>query len=986
MKMRFRALQNMSAVLTQLLLLQLGCIFISVQAKASSVSCPSGQFAFKNRCVFCHPTCAECEGHELFQCTACGSDEDGRERFLYQGHCRAHCPREFYPDREQYTCLPCIANCEICVNGNICTKCREGYKVQSGICLPVPCGVGEVHDPESGECIECETGCSTCSTDDPEYCNSCTDDYFLYRHQCRQHCPQRTYEESSRGVCLSCPESCLDCRSETLCLICQPGQFLHNGACVNECPQDMFGDARGWRCQPCHSSCLTCHGPGARDCDRCKGLNSPIYGRCPVISCPEGQYFDSGTRDCRYCDVSCRTCYGPTAQNCNTCSTGYMLEQQEAVCVHHCPVGFYGNSSSQQCERCSSNCETCDSGDQCLSCQSGSYQLFLFQGSCWSECPDGYFETAEGTCDPCDDLCLTCDGSRTQCLACRDGRFLENSMCRDNCSVRTFAAEDGTCRRCGPHCDTCIDTSACTRCTFLYLLLNGMCKASCPEGYFEDLDQGVCVQCHESCATCSGPLSDDCESCSSLAPKLYEGTCSEDCPAGTYYQTTSMECQECHQTCALCTGPEATQCTQCVKGLALDPNTMMCGVTGDSDCPPRTFLHANQFTCQACHHHCQSCEGPASTDCQTCALPRYLHNNSCVTECTLGTYSAHEEADGIELGFCMPCDHVCATCSGASSKDCLSCSPGYLHLLSHLCVRHCPTGYYSTGKHCEKCHESCEMCSGPEPDACMVCVPPLLELQGTRVCVEHCPPRFYQSAHTCRQCHTSCKSCTDNTPQSCLTCDWGSILQEGVCYPRCEEGQYYSQNEVCEACDESCKHCSGPGPESCLTCHPEFGLHAVTRRCLVCCQPDEPAKNCCLCHSASALCLETPASAHNKAEDDELNLRSRVYQHTSAALPAALILAVVLALGIFALAQARARKRLCWRQSYERLSGTAGARPDPRTMPHGVPEPEDSGDDADVVYTSRDGSIYRRYGFIHKPESEEEEGDEASENTLLNRT
>lgn len=70
-------------------------------------------------------------------------DEDGRERFLYQGHCRAHCPREFYHDRAQYTCLPCIANCEICVDGNICAKCREGYKVQSGLCLPVPCGVGK---------------------------------------------------------------------------------------------------------------------------------------------------------------------------------------------------------------------------------------------------------------------------------------------------------------------------------------------------------------------------------------------------------------------------------------------------------------------------------------------------------------------------------------------------------------------------------------------------------------------------------------------------------------------------------------------------------------------------------------------------------------------------------------------------------------------------------------------------------------------------
>lgn len=130
--------------------------------------------------------------------------------------------------------------------------------------------------------------------------------------------------------------------------------------------------------------------------------------------------------------------------------------------------------------------------------------------------------------------------------------------------------------------------------------------------------------------------------------------------------------------------------------------------------------------------------------------------------------------------------------------------------------------------------------------------------------------------------------------------------------------------------------------------------------------------------------MEAPVSADNPPDDDEVNLRSQVYQHTSAALPAALILAVVLALGVFALAQARARKRLCWRQSYERLSGAAGARPDPRPMPHGVPDPEDSGDDADVVYTSRDGSIYRRYGFIHKPESEEEEADEANENTFLN--
>lgn len=37
-----------------------------------SSSCPSGQFALKNQCVLCHPTCSECDGHELFECTTCG--------------------------------------------------------------------------------------------------------------------------------------------------------------------------------------------------------------------------------------------------------------------------------------------------------------------------------------------------------------------------------------------------------------------------------------------------------------------------------------------------------------------------------------------------------------------------------------------------------------------------------------------------------------------------------------------------------------------------------------------------------------------------------------------------------------------------------------------------------------------------------------------------------------------------------------------------
>ncbi len=71
------------------------------------------------------------------------SDEDGQERFLHQGRCRTHCPRGLYPDRGHYACLPCIANCELCTDGNICAKCQEQHKLQNGVCQTASCDIGK---------------------------------------------------------------------------------------------------------------------------------------------------------------------------------------------------------------------------------------------------------------------------------------------------------------------------------------------------------------------------------------------------------------------------------------------------------------------------------------------------------------------------------------------------------------------------------------------------------------------------------------------------------------------------------------------------------------------------------------------------------------------------------------------------------------------------------------------------------------------------
>lgn len=126
-----------------------------------------------------------------------------------------------------------------------------------------------------------------------------------------------------------------------------------------------------------------------------------------------------------------------------------------------------------------------------------------------------------------------------------------------------------------------------------------------------------------------------------------------------------------------------------------------------------------------------------------------------------------------------------------------------------------------------------------------------------------------------------------------------------------------------------------------------------------------------------ALCVEAPQPKSGDGEENDMNMSSKALKHTTAALPIALMLAG-LALAVFALVKAHDRKRLCWKQSYERLSGSASIN-----MPHGVPEP-DSGDEVDVVYTSRGGSVYRRYSFIHEQETDANQ--DVDENTLLSQS
>uniref|UniRef100_A0A3P9NUF4 Growth factor receptor domain-containing protein n=1 Tax=Poecilia reticulata TaxID=8081 RepID=A0A3P9NUF4_POERE len=215
--------------------------------------------------------------------------------------------------------------------------------------------------------------------------------------------------------------------------------------------------------------------------------------------------------------------------------------------------------------------------------------------------------------------------------------------------------------------------------------------------------------------TCFGPQALDCSSC-------FQGA-DIDCRLGHDWNTANA----CDSSCLTC-DEKKSQCLSCPDGHYLESGTCRlncslraypaddgtcrrcpphCDVCSDdrtcfsdlSDlCPMGYYEDMEEGLCTQCHPTCGSCSGPLSDDCETCSTfsPK-LYKGSCLKDCPEGTYyeTSAVECQGElpnSLGFCLPCDHVCSSCTGASPRDCLACSVGYLRLFQ-LCVLHCPTGY-----------------------------------------------------------------------------------------------------------------------------------------------------------------------------------------------------------------------------------------------------------------------------------------------------
>ena len=271
----------------------------------------------------------------------------------------------------------------------------------------------------------------------------------------------------------------------------------------------------------------------------CGGHSYCFEGEC---LCEEGWHEPEGCelgscacsqQDCA--DATCETCSGGFNETCSTCGKPLPWMFQGS-CVAKCGDGHFPSNSTGECEPCDTSCLTCSGGGtstHCTSCHAlGSHAYWVpptadstgigIGGTCASSCPVGYHANAQRRCLACDPSCADCHGSGIKaCTSCVDNTCWKHGGCPDG--TRPLWQEDGS------------------------------CVSSCALGFYAyeiaELGSRNCSACHESCATCLGPLETDCTTCAAGADR--QGSlCQNPCPDRHFPQ--GGECLMCGQGCSTC--------------------------------------------------------------------------------------------------------------------------------------------------------------------------------------------------------------------------------------------------------------------------------------------------------------------------------------------------------------------------------------------------------------------------------------------------
>ncbi|CAD8059579.1 unnamed protein product [Paramecium sonneborni] len=728
------------------------------------------------------------------------------------------------------------------------------------------CEVNQIKVEE--KCLNCHFSCEQCFGIGKDECISCNSvsKRMLLNHQCI--CMISYYENQQQSACQECYKFCKNCKGSTGndCLSCYENYELINGNCV--CKLGYFYDYDNMECK-CINKLLKnknviilvnfvlalkmtiVQNASLILKEYNKIIN--VYVLMVILKQKMIQFVK------KECHINCLTCN--QYDSCLSCSNEKQLVNNKCICQQK--HFLYKQTFLDTCKSCSRLCLIC-TGELDFECSSCVAHSTLDNQTC--KCDQGYFMINNG-CQICDSSCQECVNISTQCSSCHTPYILVNNQCvcesgkyKDsygNCLSHVICNQPGVNSNC-TQClnDYILSPSKTCECSSPNQVVNSVCKGclsilnkcskctsstycdTCIDGFYQS--SGICLQCDQSCKTCSGSSNGNCLACV--------------CNSGQYCDS-NLNCQTCHPTCQLCT---STSCTQCLSNFnrILNSNSCVCNIANgfqeigilqcennqckkgcvncqanktclscmgsetfridnpSLDCPCQDGYYDNQQSiCQQCPYKCSKCQIYSTNTlpvCTSCSLNRNI-NDFC--RCSKGFY---ENANN-----CIVCPSNCSSC--IDQNRCIQCKNNNfdhdklngkclcnLNNFSNKQNCECLDGYYlnTINKKCLPCNYNCKSCIYM-PNNCIMCqnnhaYPPNCE----------CSPGFYLQDQQCLPCKNNCFKCKSQL--ECLDCSDQMQLINNICY--CQIGYFNLPNSYeCQICASQCSTCRYKD-DNCTSC------------------------------------------------------------------------------------------------------------------------------------------------------------------------
>ena len=175
-------------------------------------------------------------------------------------------------------------------------------------------------------------------------------------------------------------------------------------------------------------------------------------------------------------------------------------------------------------------------------------------------------------------------------------------------------------------------------------------KCNCANGFYFSSVTLECSLCTANCIKCSGPLTNDCQTClGELTPSAKGCTCASGI-------MLNGNCVACHPSCQTCSGQTENDCLTCKAGFKQVGRTCSC-LSG--------YFNIATATCDTCARGCNTCLDAGSMSCLTCLASVTFSGTA------TGTCVCEDE----DAGCCdKTCDEkgrlpLCKKCLNSGSTD-----------------------------------------------------------------------------------------------------------------------------------------------------------------------------------------------------------------------------------------------------------------------------------------------------------------------------